>query len=952
MSVNTNEFDINDKFRKYKKASAESLFALLNTKNEDENRFFGSNAATESIKERGESYIDAAILIVENSAEAGKAEQLKKLEDIKTNWQKNSFDVAIKSDPFYLRYIDARIQYIENSTLDPEPKRKEIESLELMKSKWEAKEVDKKKLVPLHELLGELCEEIRPCVGKNSDIEKLLKNLNNAENHVNWKTREPLRTIVDLGEDVIQVRIDEPITEFTKEQEKEWERILLDKKEQPNWFKKLQPWEQKHFQEKVNEWKQKKEGPPKLNLNLGTHMGVPPTTIRGYPGARNAYTSDIITYKRDPKNPANFIKINQVRKIRSGHISPSKMKKTKERVAAAQANLEQLILAGIRNDLKANPGKSDFIVDLQTLITPPLSPADNEMDLDRLQAIKNLREKFKKTDKEDGFGEFLREYGIKTKEVGTGGPTIQLITSNYPVNKMRAVSNFLAPLKVIPGLSHIISLPELISNLKNNDPPIEKFKSTGKWVFSFAVEGYRGIKRARENNNTLKALHETKDYLLQRHGPGAPLPTELKMAADALDKIKAMSGPMQRARNFAKRGINHNAERAALEQIAVSGLGGIRIGSCMSGKDREGAVSEHVAAMTAFHAKYGQFPPIPPTSRMDINDELRKKFPNKTEKDFRKEYEGLVAKQFLSCHDQKIAEQNAKGAKGLKSPGDVLGKNVSKQAHAIILERHPDTKSKEHYELTSPSELSNRSAKLNRAHTSKVEKASKKKKKKLKKQVLTGDKHAEPKKISKTEPEKMPAKVESAKTKSAQETSKASASAPIAITREAAAQMRDDGWEDQERTREFNADIKRTAEAAKADAKSEKQVAISEPGQKPEQDLWDRQKNSSDEKPGDGWDAEPTQELAQTEASQLAAVIAAYNNQRAQPTDVSGSNSTILHAADLHAAKRPEKPKKRVRFADEEVSPAVKNEGGIDENEVNTPEGIHPSYKSSSPRSP
>lgn len=583
-----------------------------------EKRFFGPDSVKESIRERGVSYIEAAILI------------------------------------------------IKNSTLDDQKKGLEILNLQDIQNDWkEDKEIDTNKL---HELVNHLCNKIKPHVNpkanlnNKSDLDKVLKSLNNAENHVNWKKRDPLKTVVQLDDDTVQVRIDTPITEFTKKQEKEWLKILNDnEKDRPKWFNKLEKWEQRHFMEIVNKWNRLAD--PKENL--GTYMGVPPTTIRGYPGARNAYQSDIYTFKRNPNPPNEFLPkpVSHVTKVRSGHISPSKMKSKKERRAVAQENLEQLILAGIRNDIANNPGKSNFLVDFQTLISPPLMPADIHMDSDRLHATKNLRTKFEGKK----FDTFLKENGIEIKEI----PTITLVTSNYPVNKARALASL-----------------------------------------------FTGIRGRAENNNTLKVLNKAAAELLTGHKKLTP---DQKMAIDALQKIKEISGPLNRVRNFFRRGINHNAERAALEQIAVSGLGGIRIGSCMSGKDREEAVTQHVAAISAFYTKYGSLPPIPPSSNLK-NKKYSAEFIKNLNKDLRDEYENMVAKEFLSCHGQQIAEANAKGARGMKSAAVILGGNVSKKVKDITLKSHEkdSEENKAHWENANPTKNSHLIAKLNRLEAAAV----------------------------------------------------------------------------------------------------------------------------------------------------------------------------------------------------------------------------------------
>lgn len=104
---------------------------------------------------------------------------------------------------------------------------------------------------------------------------------------------------------------------------------------------------------------------------------------------------------------------------------------------------------------------------------------------------------------------------------------------------------------------------------------------------------------------------------------------------------------------------NRNSERAALEQILNFTKGGNRIGSCVSGKDREEMVTEMAIAMMMYRDKYGMLPPPPGVES--------------PERDI---FENMVAAQFLSNHGQQIAEANSNGARGLKNVDEVYGLSI------------------------------------------------------------------------------------------------------------------------------------------------------------------------------------------------------------------------------------------------------------------------------------
>lgn len=105
---------------------------------------------------------------------------------------------------------------------------------------------------------------------------------------------------------------------------------------------------------------------------------------------------------------------------------------------------------------------------------------------------------------------------------------------------------------------------------------------------------------------------------------------------------------------------NINSERAALEQILNFAQGGNRIGSCVSGKDREEMITQMAVAMVMYRELHnGELPPPPGTESPE-----------------REQFENLVARQFLANHGQKIAAANSIGSDGLKNVDEVYGKSI------------------------------------------------------------------------------------------------------------------------------------------------------------------------------------------------------------------------------------------------------------------------------------
>lgn len=622
---------------------------------------YGDNSEVKYRSEEAEKFARAGL---EQHRGQKKSEALANLSDKFFNKKAHMASIQRRGTAF----IEAAKLLVENHYIFTEDRAKKdrmLNQLASIQQAWEklGEKGQLKNIKALYDLNRLLCERISETVYENrKKPEEVLSELAHAENHYNWRSagkvgsREQIASVLELDDQRVQVRVDIPIARFTKKQEEDWEDILAEHPNgRPKWFNSLPEWEQNYFKAKVGQWQKQSPRP-----NLGDFLGTPPTTIRGYPGARNGYHSYVFNYRA--KDDGSYELENSFYKIRSGHISPSEMKNSVERLQAAKDNIKQLILEGVRE--KVERGEKDILVNLQTLITPPFKEDDRIMDQDRMEAIQDLRREFSGS----RFANFLKENGVV---ISGDAPSITLITSNHPINAGRAAGNI-----------GFITSP----------------------------------RRYKENQTTLQAI--------KRKAAKLTGGSEKKMAEEALANLNKISG-LKRIANFFVRGINHNTERAALEQIAISAVGGLRLGSCMSGKDREGAVSEHAAAMVGFYQKYNRFPPIPGVWKM---------FLSKKERDLRNEYEMMVAKEFLAGHDQRIAEANAAGASGLKEVSTTLGSNVLKKADDIFSQKvEPKTALEKPKEKPELAEITNKIAKSNRIKKKKIKKTKRKKIKKANK---------------------------------------------------------------------------------------------------------------------------------------------------------------------------------------------------------------------------
>ncbi len=556
--------------------------------------------------ERGKSFIQAAQLMLVYLTDAQR-EQINK----------------IPKDAFPLRVL--------SNTQNSQKSNFELleEYLSAIHQHWASLDSTKLEMTDLAQLERTLIEAISDniYIDPKKPFKQVKDELDNAENHVNWKARELKITTTDT--EVTILRKDNPISHFTPTQTHEWLNILGAEKpkelrmlygdEKPKWFTALPEWEQNYFQKRVLAWQDQKSKPDGIQ-NLGDYLGPVPTTIRRYPGAPNAYVS---TATLSGTNEKGEIQTENFLKIRSGVIAPAKMKaKGKEGKAAkieiTKQNLEQLVVVAIQEKIKEMQTKGvaqdqniELPILLQTLYSPPMQPPGDYNNPAVMKAFERVREELKEPEK------FLAKHSIDTQ--GYTFQKVDLLYSNRPVNNAR-------------GLSWIGNL--------------------------FSKQG----KESRRTDTILaeyvdKLDHNSQDY---------------KIAKAALDSYQSMPYVRNTIGMIPPTKSNALAEIAALEQI-ISSKVGVRIGSCVSGKDREEMITEVAIAQQEFFLKHGKFPP-PYNAKSDTNKALRNEFLEN------------VARAYLAGHGQELAGENSKGCDGLKNIVDVLGKDVCAKVRALAPE--------------------------------------------------------------------------------------------------------------------------------------------------------------------------------------------------------------------------------------------------------------------------
>jgi hypothetical protein len=317
----------------------------------------------------------------------------------------------------------------------------------------------------LQSVLADLNKELLTILKNTSaGLDGIDKNdLLNAESHTNWKSRAAIVSVMDpygnlvgrsnsagrfetlnadgtikhaftdearfkaalvTEHEKIVTRKEEPITAFTPSQEKSWDAIHGTTK--PEWFTVLPNWEQEYLIDKTKKWHDTVVN----RKNLGDVLGVPPSTIRKYPGAPNGYVTSVTM------SDQNADKI-LFEKVRSGALVPFDIEDETQKVEITTQNLEQLVANTVQR--KINEAKElgkttvNIPMAIQTLFSRPMQPEGGDDAL--IAAVQKVKQ-----DLDSGRDDYLKSLGVQVPT----GLVVKCDTSytNIPVNKARGLSRF------------------------------------------------------------------------------------------------------------------------------------------------------------------------------------------------------------------------------------------------------------------------------------------------------------------------------------------------------------------------------------------------------------------------------------------------------------------------------------------------------------------------------
>ncbi len=475
-----------------------------------------------------------------------------------------------------------------------------------------------------------------------------------AENLACWKERPTQATHYTDSDGHTIVQLSIPITTLTPELAKEYLRIF-DSDNLPSWFSTLPDWEQIHFQQFIRQELIRnhynvdlidRKNPDTEVIEILSHAlsGIP-ATIRRYPGLANASRHVLAIY--DDTGARIFVQ----ERVRSGIITPHKMKDKKEALRTTQQSIEQLVQDRIEEQVRGCISKfrlkPDMIYPLaipllaQTLLSPLPGVAgsiaamfddDKGMIMAKDQALSQSWPAL-----------ITAVSDIRTRP-GLQGFNLQpeIISTNHAFNKFRRVA-------------------ESGANAENQAVLMRSF---GKLLFNLATSHNVDTSQAffRQVNDiascqniqdlNLSDISEILDKLKTQLPEDLPLDLLFEAVKDYLRLAQDDS--------FEHRS-SANLFRASLEQIIVGELSGIPYGSCKSGKDRKGIEICHTDAMIIYYKKYGELP------KYDVAEK---------DTDKRKNFLGVFARHFVSNHHAKNADYNAIGSYGVKSIKGVLPQDM------------------------------------------------------------------------------------------------------------------------------------------------------------------------------------------------------------------------------------------------------------------------------------
>lgn len=436
-------------------------------------------------------------------------------------------------------------------------------------------------------------------------------------------------------------------------------------KSYPQWFKSLKSYEKKLLKAFLKDID--------LDTDLGSTINAISSKLRLIPIPSNYGTHTLITHIKkanDAGPPSTIVHPSEKRSshaasrdvrtrgsdVRSDHAERNVYKMLDDLIDEKMKELNdnpKLMQWAAEKLLVNEPGKPIVIhipILYQTLITPFLKEPDVSLDEDKKAAVAYMRKMMS---------------GVQWFLEGTNNQIeikFELISTNHPLN----IGKYLGPTTSASTTGSEVA--KLLSTV------------TGMRVYGIHGIGHKNFRKKGELSETIK----NHNPLLQDDSPETQ--QKLELLTEACISLARITDDK---RVSVQMGPYRELYLSSLEQIVTSLAGGGSIGSCVSGKDRKAIEIAHTDAMQTFFTRYGRLPPPnPPISLFEeIAEKLhansaQRNFPTLRDSKDSNEFAKIFAEIYCTNHQQALAEQNAPGSFGTKTPGMYLPTHLKEAVKA------------------------------------------------------------------------------------------------------------------------------------------------------------------------------------------------------------------------------------------------------------------------------
>ena len=481
---------------------------------------------------------------------------------------------------------------------------------------------------------------------KTIDINDMRKQLMLAENLLTWEEgRAPVVTLSSLGETRTALQIDEPSCHLTLEQIRECLSIFNPAETQPDWFKALPLFAQNYLRERWKDY----EGQDAASIadRFNAQYNALPASLRSLPGTANRADMRFVILDSNrhevvlSSHMATFATPLPI-DVAGKHNPRNKQEEARlERLT--RQNILQEIEEYMRQYIREHHLSADQPIEIPVIIQSLLSPSykdgwvgDNDTLMVKMKevAIDALNREAKEGKLKlivDG-----KEYTLK--------PVIT--TTNHPLNALRRGRGRL-----------ILRRNEVDKRVDASIKFLTMVLNTVRQKYGMSIPSPEGGK----HQNKVKLFEQMLSSIF--HTVNVLVPESARNKKMLMAALRGYIAVNEQGK-YKMISEDEGLFRAAFEAIITESVGGLRVGGCKSGKDRQGVLSMWIKAMYAFYTEKGYFPNAFGVNNTEQGKEDRELFIRK------------FIEIFKTQHVQTLAGQNAPGVNALKSLRVILPNDI------------------------------------------------------------------------------------------------------------------------------------------------------------------------------------------------------------------------------------------------------------------------------------